>query len=104
MSSDHRAEVTALSLLPVPNPLLFILTRSSHIQGAVTTEGLMLKSKARLQALTSLFAVQRRATFFTSLSLRFSNCKARTTVLISQGYGENGMIKHAQYIALCLAC
>lgn len=49
MSLDHRAEVTAPSLLPVPNPpLLFILTRSSHIQGAAIMEGLKLKSKARL--------------------------------------------------------
>lgn len=80
MSSGHRAVVTVPSFLPVPDPFLFILTRSSHIQGAAIMECLKVKCKARLQTL--LFAVQLWATFFTSLSLSFFTCKLGITIVL----------------------
>lgn len=84
MSSGHRAAVIAPSFLPVPDPFLFILTRTSHIQGAAAMECFKLRSKAWLRMLTSFFAVQLWASFCTSLSLRFFECKE-----YSQGYGKD---------------
>lgn len=82
MSPDHRAVVTVPSFLPAPDPSLCILTRSSHIQGAAMMECFKVKCKARLRTLTSFFAVQLWATFFTSLSFSFLNYKLGITIIL----------------------
>lgn len=72
------------SLLPAPDDTLLFHSEGFPYPGAAIMECLRLRSKAWLGTLTLFFAVWLCASFFTSLSLSFFNCKLGIiTVLIS---------------------